>query len=424
MDNLSRKNERNFDVVIVGAGPAGLALACALSDLGSRVRVLEQQPLVALEAPGDDGREIAITHHSRRLMERLGLWDAIPADAVAPLREARVLDGDCGQALRFTPPTGEPDPLGWLVPNHRIRAAALAAARRRPGVSLQGGARAVAIGLGDERASVVLADGERHDASLVVAADSRFSQLRRLAGIGASMRDFGRSAIVACMAHEKDHGGIARECFRHGNTLALLPMNDRRSSAVITVPNHAVGEWLELPAPEFASRIETQSGARLGAMRQVGTRHRHPLVGVYAQRFCGRRFALVGDAAVGMHPVTAHGWNLGLRGVETLASELRAARRSGRGDVGDSQALEAFERAHRQATWPMYVGTNTLVSLFTDERPAAKLARRIALDAAARMPVVSDLVKTIVASRLMGGATDTRSRSTLPRRPGLFDRLA
>jgi ubiquinone biosynthesis UbiH/UbiF/VisC/COQ6 family hydroxylase len=422
MENHSRNTAGTLDVVIVGAGPVGLAQACALSDLGLSVRLLEQQSLTALEAPEDDGREIAITHRSRQLMERLGLWDAIPVEVVAPLREARVLDGDGDQALRFTMPPGRSDPLGWLIPNHHLRAAALSAVRRRAGVALQCDARVVAIDLGDERASVTLADGQRHDGALVVAADSRFSHVRRMAGIGASMRDFGRGVVVACMAHEKDHGGIAWECFGYGNTLALLPLNDRRSSVVVTVPSHAVAAWLAMPAPEFAARVQMRAGARLGAMRQVGERHHYPLVGVYAQRFCARRFAVVGDAAVGMHPVTAHGWNLGLRGVETLASELDSALRSG-ADIGGRQALEAFERAHRQATWPLYVGTNALVSLFTDERPPAKLVRRFALEAAARMPVVSDLVKAIVTRQLTSGAMAGPSRSKFPRRPGLFARL-
>jgi len=389
------------DVVIVGAGPAGLTLACALADAGLGVCVLEQQPLAALEAAGDDGREIALTHRSRRLMQRLGLWDELPAAAIAPLREARVLDGARPQALRFAAPSAAQEPLGWLVANSRIRAAALAAARRRPGVRLQCDARVVALALGDESAGVTLADGSRHAAALVVAADSRLSQTRRLAGIGASMRDFGRSVIVACMAHDQPNDGIAWECFRYGNTLALLPMNGNRSSAVVTVPSDVAADWLALSEAEFAARIEAQAGARLGPMRLVGVRHHYPLVGVYAQRFAARRCALIGDAAVGMHPVTAHGWNFGLYGVEVLAGELEAARRAGR-DIGAAAPLEAFERAHRLATWPIYSGTNALVSLFTDERAPARLVRRVVLDAAARLPLVSSLVNALVTRQLTG----------------------
>jgi ubiquinone biosynthesis UbiH/UbiF/VisC/COQ6 family hydroxylase len=389
------------DVVIVGAGPAGLSLACALADAGLSVRVLEQQPLAALEAPAEDGREIALTHRSRRVMEQLGLWDALPPHAISPLREARVLDGVRTQALHFEAPAGSTEPLGWLVPNHLIRAAALVAARRRPRVHLQGEARVVALSLGRDRASVTLADGQQHHAALIVAADSRFSHTRRLAGIGASVRDFGRSTIVARMAHSLPHHGIAWECFGYGNTLALLPMNGDWSSVVITVPGNAAPEWLALPEAEFAARIEAQTCARLGAMQLAGARHHYPLVGVYAHRFTAHRFALIGDAAVGMHPVTAHGWNFGLYGVETLARELRAARETGR-DIGGRAPLNAFDGAHRRTTRPTYVGTNALVSLFTDERPPAKLLRRAVLETAGHLPVFSSLVKSFVTRQLTG----------------------
>ena len=319
MNERSSSDNGAADVVIVGAGPAGLSLACALGDAGLQVDVVEQLPLSTLEAPPDDGREIALTWRSRRLMEQLGLWQALPDGVVAPLREARVLDGDNGRALRFAPDAGAHGPLGWLVPNHHIRAAALAAARRRPGVRLRCEARVDGLLLDRDRAGVVLDQGERLAAALVVAADSRFSPTRRRAGIGASMRDFGRSAIVACVSHTRPNEGIAWECFRYGNTLALLPMNGGRASAVVTVRSDAVPEWLALSDEDFAAHVEQQSGGRLGALRLVGERHHYPLVGVYADRFVAQRFALVGDAAVGMHPVTAHGWNLGLQGVESLA---------------------------------------------------------------------------------------------------------
>jgi len=392
------------DVVIVGAGPAGLALSCALADAGLRVTVLEQQPLVALASPPDDGREIALTWRSRGLMTDLGLWRALPAEAVAPLREARVLDGEHERALRFAPWAGTRGPLGWLVANHRIRAAAFEAARRRPGVRLRGEARVEGLALSPDRAGVALAGGERLSAALVVAADSRFSPLRRMAGIGAAMRDFGRSVIVACLAHARPDDGIAWECFRYGNTLALLPMNGGRVSAVVTLPTDAVAEWLALDDDAFATRVQRQSGGRLGPLRMAGERHHFPLVGVHADRFVATRFALVGDAAVGMHPVTAHGWNLGLQGVETLARELAAARAAGR-DIGSAAPLLAFERAHRRATRPLYAGTNALVALFTDERAPARLLRRAVLEIAGHVPPFDAIARTLVLRQLTGGAT-------------------
>lgn len=420
-------NPEAADVLIVGAGPAGLALACALADAGLQVQLLEQAPRAALDAPAEDGREIAVTHRARRVMEALGLWQRLPADEIAPLREARVLDGDRPQALRFAADAGS-EALGWLVPNHRIRAAAIAAALSRPGVRLLCDARVTALQLpGSEgpspgssartasapgsspalgpaagaAAGVSLADGRRFSAPLVVAADSRQSNTRRLAGIGASMHDFGRSVVVGRVAHERDHDGIAWECFRYGNTLALLPMNGRITSAVVTMAGDRAAEWMALPDAEFAARIEAQTDGRLGAVRAAGARHLYPLLGVYAQRFVAPRFALIGDAAVGMHPVTAHGWNFGLYGVEVLAREVGAARSAGR-DIGAVEVLARYEAEHRRTTLPVYLATNSLVSLFTDERALPKLARRAVLDIAERVPPVSRVVKALMKRQLTG----------------------
>lgn len=253
---------RDADVLIVGAGPAGLTLACALGDIGLSVLLLEQQPEGALVDPPEDGREIALTHRARRVMEQLGLWRHLPADEIAPLREARVVDGDAPTVLRFESSGVDGSALGWLVPNHLIRRAAWAAAAERQGVRCVCDARVTALHPTADQTGVTLSDGRRLNALLVVAADSRFSQMRRLAGIGASMHDFGRSVVVGRVAHEGDNQGIAWECFRYGNTLALLPMNDRQCSAVVTLPGNQAAEWMALSDEAFADERKYKSTRR------------------------------------------------------------------------------------------------------------------------------------------------------------------
>ena len=384
---------------IVGAGPAGLALAVALAASGIPSTVLEQAPLDSLADPPEDGRDIALTHRSRRILETLGIWERLPAGEIAPLRRAQVSSGSSPFVLPFDAHAQGHEALGWLVPNHRIRAACHAAALAQRAIHLVGNARVSAFRRSAESATVRLDDGREWCAPLVVAADSRFSGLRRLAGMGASMTDFGRSAIVCRMTHEADHDGVAHECFRHGNTLAILPMAGRQSSAVLTVRADEAAAWLALNDTEFSRRIAGQFENRLGAMRLAGERHCYPLVAVYADAFASDRLALVGDAAVGMHPVTAHGYNFGLYGIERLTSSLHALKLQGR-DLGDTAALQRWAAEHRRTTWPVYQGTNAIVRLFTNDQPIAHLARGAVLRLASRLPPL----KAAITRQLTGGA--------------------
>jgi Ubiquinone biosynthesis hydroxylase, UbiH/UbiF/VisC/COQ6 family len=234
-------------------------------------------------------------------------------------------------------------------------------------------------------ADVVLENGETLRTALVVAADSRFSSLRRAAGIAASMHDFGKVMLVCRMSHERAHEQTAWEWFDFGQTMALLPLHDpHTSSMVLTLPPQQMQALLSLDDTTFGAEITRRFQQRLGTMSAAGPRCTYPLVGVYARRFSADRFALIGDAAVGMHPVTAHGFNFGLLGQETLARELRAARRAGQ-PIWNSLTLQRYERAHRRATHPLYLATQLLANLYTDDRPPARALRSLALAAGARL---------------------------------------
>ncbi len=387
------------DVLIVGAGPAGLALSIALAQAGLRSTVLEQSDARTLAQPPEDGRDIALTHRARRILETLGIWQQLPAGEIAPLCKAHVSNGVSPLVLPFDAEGDGHQALGWLVPNHRLREAAFAVASNTPAVQLRPGTRVTGLRRDATLATLTTEGGPGLCAPLVVAADSRFSSLRRMAGIGARMLDFGRTAIVCRVRHERDHEGIALECFRYGNTLAVLPMAGRLASAVVTLPSDQAPDWLALEGAAFAGRVQQQLDSRLGEMQLDGQRHSYPLVGVYAHRFAAPRFALVGDAAVGMHPVTAHGYNFGLYGVEVMARELALAHRRER-DLGELAALLAYEREHRRVTWPIYMGTNAIVQLFTDDRAPARLLRGTVLGVARRLPPL----RTLISRQLTGSA--------------------
>jgi ubiquinone biosynthesis UbiH/UbiF/VisC/COQ6 family hydroxylase len=187
--------------------------------------------------------------------------------------------------------------------------------------------------------------------------------------------------IVCRMKHELPHHQVAHEWFDYGQTIALLPLHDGCSSFVVTVDHQQARRLMAMDPAQFSVEIERRTQRRWGALQLVGERHAYPLVGVYASRFVARRYALIGDAAVGMHPVTAHGFNLGLLGQMTLAREVLAAVRASQ-DLGNPERLDRYEREHRRATLPMYLATNALVGLYTAEAPPFRLVRHALLRAA------------------------------------------
>ncbi len=363
-----------FDIVVIGAGPAGLGFVRCLAGSGLKVAVVERLAEKVLANPPEDGRDIALTHASEDIMETLGMWPHIPADSCGIIRDAKVVNGRSDYALHFASNGSGKDYLGRIVPNHLIRRAAYLEVKDLPDVTLMCDAPVKDVSTG----RVELESGQVLTASLVVAADSRFSETRRKMGIGAEMEDFGRVVIVCEMAHELPHENVATECFHYDQTLAILPMHGEVSSAVVTLASDKAEASMAMPDAEFAAEIQVRFGGKLGKMELVSKRVAYPLVGVFAKRFVAPRFALVGDAAVGMHPVTAHGYNLGLTGGALLASALKKAAAEGK-DVGDIKVLLSYERAHRKVARPLYLGTNALVKLFTDTRLPAKILRGAAL---------------------------------------------
>ena len=375
----------NVDIAVVGAGPAGLCFARSLAGSGLTVAIVERQPLAAVASPVFDGREIALTHASRAILERLGLWQRFLSEDVSDLRDARVIDGDAERGLRVSAADGRSAQLGWLVPNQSIRRAAYDLVAAQEGVELLAGRVLQGVARDGEGVTLSLDGDQRLRARLLVAADSRFSQVRRMLGIGARSHEHGVQMLVCRIAHEVPHRHVAWEWFDYGHTLALLPLNGNRSSVVLTLKPQQMHDVEAMDDAAFAADVQRRLRDRLGTVTTIGTRHVYPLVSVYADRFVATRAALVGDAAVGMHPVTAHGFNLGLQGQAKLAEAVLQAQGAGR-DIGSDAVLARYQRQHHSTAWPIYAGTRLVTRIFTDETPAARVLRGATLRIANRLP--------------------------------------
>ena len=386
---------QHSDIIVVGAGPAGLSFARTLADSGLNITIVEKAPLESIENPAYDGREIALTHLSKEIMERLGMWQRVPENEIYQLKDAKVWNGTSSYQLYFPQPKqargGATDRLGNLISNHNIRRAAYEAVKEQDNVTLLTGVGVKEARTTDTQAYVTLDNGETLTARLLVAADSRFSQTRRQIGISADMHDFGRTVIVCRFKHEISNGHTAVEFFQYGRTLALLPLEEHLTNCVITIDSDKAGSLLALSDAELAADLEKQLDFKLGKMEKTGTLHTYPLVGVHASRFYAPRAALIGDAAVGMHPVTAHGFNLGLESADILGRLVLQAAQNGQ-DIGAASLLERYNAKHQLNTRPLYHGTNAMVKLFTNEAAPAKLLRGLVLRVSNNLPPVKKLI--------------------------------
>ncbi|MBI3438547.1 MAG: 5-demethoxyubiquinol-8 5-hydroxylase UbiM [Proteobacteria bacterium] len=380
------------DIVIAGAGPAGLSLAAALAGTSLSVLILERAPQRALKNPAYDGREIALTASSVAALGRLGVLQRIAEADMAPLRSARVFNGSSSHTLEFRNVRDSKSPLGLMVSNAALKRALYEAVSQHGNITLRD--ETIVTGA---RAAADTIEIQTQDASLksclLVAADTRFSALRASQGIGAFMYEFGKTMLVCRIHHEKPHDGVATEWFGHNQTVAMLPLQDNLSSFVITLPESQIAALMELSETQFAEEVQQRTQQRWGALSLASARFRYPLVAVFAHRFVAPRFALTGDAAVGMHPVTAHGFNLGLSGAGRLAAQILASQRAGC-DIADPRGLRRYECGHRRATAPLFFATNALASLYTDERGPARVARTLGLRALNAATPVKHAIET------------------------------
>jgi len=377
----------NKDIIVVGAGPASLSFLRAMQGSGLQITVLEQALEKSIAKPQYDGRDIALTHASRALLKDLGIWQRIDKNSIHPINKASVVDGDSPYALEFDSKQKSYDALGFIVSNHLIRKALYEVVKTQSNISIEFECRVSDIAKTNDGYSVGLEDGRSYTTKLLVAADSRYSSTRGQAGIAADINDFGRTAIVTRMQHQSSHERTAFECFQYGHTLAVLPLGELESSVVITASTDKANQLLKLDDEAFAEFIANNFNHKLGSMALSSKRFSYPLVGVHAKQFVKPNFALIGDAAVGMHPVTAHGFNLGLSSAHLLARQINNAISKGQ-DYGSEAILKTYQSRHIMETRLMYYGTNGIVRLFTDEHLPAKLARKAILRLSNLLPPV------------------------------------
>jgi 2-octaprenyl-6-methoxyphenol hydroxylase len=369
-------------ILIGGGGAAGLSLALALTQaLGPAIQVTICDP--ALAQPRSDERAYAISPSVARMLDRLGIWPRLAADAQPVTRmtitDSRLDDVPRPAYLGFGDGVA---PLAYMVQADRL-AVALLDLCREAGIGLDAqaitGFQAAATGL-----VATGQDGGLMPASLLVAADGARSRLRDEAGIAWLGRSYGQTGIVATVAHRHPHGGRAIQHFLPSGPFAILPLvpgrdpERARSSLVWTERSDAVPALLQLGPEQLVREIERRTGPEIGAVTLESGLHTWPLAIGQARRAVAGRFALLGDAAHQVHPLAGHGLNLALGDVAALAERIVDAVRLGL-DPGAAPVLDAYERDRRAATLAMAASTDLLNRLFSNDNVPIRAIRDLGL---------------------------------------------
>ena len=390
----SARSSQRIDVLIGGAGFAGLALAIALRQgLGPSFSVTVADP--ALTGAAKDGRASAIVAAARRLFETIGVWQKVEAQPILDMvvTDSRLSDVVRPVFLTFEGDVGPGEPFAHMIENAALLAGLVEKAKDE-GVTLRTAAVAD-FAFTNDRVSVRLSDGDTLAARLLIAADGARSAIRERAGIASHGFSYGQSAIVATVAHERDHRGRAEEHFLPAGPFAILPLKrdpsvGHRSSIVWTEQAHEAARIVALPDAEFHAELERRFGLHLGEIRVVGPRRVHPLGLSVARTFIADRLALVGDAAHVIHPIAGQGLNMGLKDVAALAEVIVDAARLGL-DPGSLAVLERYQRWRRFDTVAMGVATDGLNRLFSNQSDVLRFVRDLGLGVVDRLPALKHL---------------------------------
>lgn len=340
------------DVAIVGAGMVGAALALDLAARGFDVALIESRAPAAWHCGDEvDLRVVALAPSSQALLSRIGVWGDIAAARASAYARMHVWDALAPGNLTFDAADEGVASLGHIVENKLIQSVLWQAIARNTAITVRCPARvsATEIDSGEREKgwrTLVLDDGSRLGARLVVAADGSESALREMLGIATTDRDYAQRAIVAHVAHERAHEATAWQRFLPRTTLAFLPLADGRSSIVWSLPDAEAARVLAIDEAAFRAELGAAFDFRLGAITATTARAAFPLRLRLAERYVAPRFALVGDAAHVVHPLAGQGVNLGLRDVALLADAVVSARDDKR-DIGSGASLRRYERRRR-----------------------------------------------------------------------------
>lgn len=382
------ETEQAYDIAIVGGGMAGLSLAQLMSQYlpDLQICLIDKFPLELndkLYQPSFDHRSTAISRDSADIFDRLGLWQSIGEHATA-IRRVHVSDRGHMGSTSYSEKDNDGDPLGYVVDNAWLGRSLAKGVIAQSRITRLAPANVTSLKIGAEGA-ILSIEAKQHiqlKCQLVVIADGANSSLRNSLGIVTESFDYQQAAIIANVAFEKPHQGVAYERFTDTGPVALLPLGEsddaRTASLVWTTPNARLDDALAWSDEQFAEELQTAFGYRLGTFTRVGERFHYPLKRMLAKEQVRSSVVLMGNAAHSLHPVAGQGFNLALRDAERLTSTIAQYRARGE-SLGSLAMLKPYIEKQQSDQWLTSMISHGFNRVFSDQRLAVQGVRNLAL---------------------------------------------
>jgi len=379
---------QSFDVVIVGGGMVGLALACGLRGCGMRIAVIENSPVQHQFDPqqAPSLRVSAINAASQKLLDYLGVWQTIVQKRVGSYQQMEVWQKDSSGHIQFDAKQHYLPGLGYIIENSIIRGSLWQQAQSSKDITLLTDNRLQKVVWGENEVFMTFDNEQMLTARLVVGADGAKSWLREKADIPLSFWDYEHTALVATIRTEMPHMLTARQSFHNDSILAFLPLQDPYLCSIVwSLPAMQANRRLNLEVSAFEKELSVALDMRLGFCQLISERQIFPLIGQYARNFAGQRIALLGDAAHTIHPLAGQGVNLGFMDVSELIGQLRRLNSAGK-DIGQYFYLQSYERKRKHSAVLMLASMQGLRQLFDGNNPVKKMVRDVGLLLANTLP--------------------------------------